>query len=318
MQHMADDVAIANAIANFTTVLNNEITTRVTAEATLLNATTTALNGSLLTINTEPPVNHAFNISSANAGYTIGSGGGNVITIQNNALHSLGSLTSNVTTGDIDFAEGNNMQITTTPTTVTFALRTLPPGANFYRSTGALVTGGGSGLDWSGLCAASGYWNFDAICFNAAYQIQTYSPSPDGGNSGFIFPDEGVYMVEIRMHIVANMQAGISVIGQRQYWSMAVCVNTRAFCKANPASPGIAVAAYGMNYQEDLGTADLASCDLQYFDVLLDASMIISSVGRVGQGVYPQWTIGHTDGASVIPTFNTMYVTYEVTKLQSA
>jgi hypothetical protein len=121
-------------------------------------------------------------------------------------------------------------------------------------------------------------------------------------------------MVEVSMRIVAKL-LGSHLGGQSQLWSMALCVNTRDHCRLNPADPGVPVTSYGMNYEEDSTNSALLVEDLRFFDVLLDTTVIIDASTHIGHGVYPQWKTAN-QGDYDSPVFNTMYVTYEVTRLQ--
>jgi hypothetical protein len=235
---IAQDAAQQAFIALFASELANETATRTSEGATQLMEIAAFLADGILTINNQTALNHNFNFVSTNPGFTIGSGGTNIITIAaNNVITTVNSVTPNGTTFDIALTAGNNIVITpgVNQLTVGLAVEPAPPNwASYYGSWMSVQTGN---------CEITpGTWFFDAFDIHTAGPSLVACPAPeyiDNFNTyngfGWEVPSSGgagygVWLVHIT-HKLTVQYAG-TPFGAA--YSMALCINTHASCMSAP------------------------------------------------------------------------------------
>lgn len=285
----AQDIAQQAFIALFSTELAAETAARIAEDMAQMAAIAAILGDGILTINNQSSLNHNFDFISANSGFTIGSGGTNIITITNNAIVTVDGVTPDPSTFDISILADNNVVLTTTLEThnLNFALGVVPMAPNYASYRGSWV-----GL--SGDCRVPEHvWIFDAFDILAINPCST-SPLILNYNTFNNLPWEvplsggvgyGVWLVRIRMVLTINYLG--TPYGKS--FTMGVCVDTYTNCVFNPSSNEPQAT---LNWQEAAiyPTGDFASWGMNYQDHAMKTTYVFDGRGAAPTtGVYPVW-----------------------------
>ena len=318
----AQDTAQQNFIALFSQDLAAEIATRIAADLAQQAAIDAILGDGILTINNQSSLNHNYDFQSGNAGFTIGSGGTNVITITSNAIATIDGLTPDPVTHDISILADNNVYATPMPgsNNIEFGLVNIPPVPN-YASYSGTWTGS------SGTCfMLPNIWFFDANSINGAPSpscphspfITDYTTSdgfawtvPLSGGVGY-----GVWLVRVTMTLTMNYLG--TPFGTA--FTMGLCINTRAACIASPninEPQGSLVWEIGTLYS----TANFGSWGMSYQDHIFTSTYVLDGRGVAPTtSVYPVWQRNQgDDGFGGFPSTGVsllaILVEYDITQL---
>jgi len=284
----AQDLAQQNFIFTFSNELATEIATRTSQGETQLAEINAFLGNGILTLNNQSSLDHNFDFLAGNAGFTIGSGGTNVITITNNAIATIDGVTPDPITFDVSILADNNVALTTGINQLTFSLVTVPPAPNY-----ASYFGSWAGI--SGQCQppANFPWMFDAhdiagsgTCTPFPYitNYNTYNgfgwEVPLSGGTGY-----GIWLVRVTMTITVNylgIPFGIAT-------TMGFCEDTRANCIANP-NANEPQASFVFQRGDVVATAIWAQTGLNYQDHTFKGTRVLDGRGLpAGTGLYPVW-----------------------------
>jgi len=285
----AQDLSQQAFIALFSTELAAETAARIAEEMAQMAAIASILGDGILTINNQSSLDHNFDFISSNPGFTIGSGGTNIITITNHAIATVSSVTPDPSTFDISILADTNVVLTTNTEThnLNFALGVVPMAPNY-----ASYRGSWTGL--SGDCRVpENVWVFDAFDILAINPCST-SPLILNYNTFNNLPWEvplsggvgyGVWLVRIRMVLTINYLG--TPYGKS--FTMGVCVDTYTNCVFNPSNNEPQAT---LNWQEAAiyPTLDFASWGMNYQDHGLKTTYIFDGRGAPATtGVYPVW-----------------------------
>src|SRR6185369_2667498 len=121
------------------TELAAETAARIAEEMAQMAAIASILGDGILTINNQSSLDHNFDFISSNPGFTIGSGGTNIITITNHAIATVSSVTPDPSTFDISILADTNVVLTTNTEThnLNFALGVVPMAPNYASYRGS-------------------------------------------------------------------------------------------------------------------------------------------------------------------------------------
>jgi len=313
----AQDLAQQTFIATFAAELAAETATRTAEGETQLAEIAAFLGDGILTINNQSALNHNFDFISANAGFTIGSGGTNIITLANHAVATIDSLTPAPGTFDISITAGNNVVVTPGVHQITVGLINIPLAPNYASYHGNWAASS------SGTCLMDATeWIFDAngiaSCLAPSPFIRDYNTYngygwevPTSGGVGY-----GIWLVRVRMTLTVNYLGtpfGIAL-------TMGLCVNTRAACIANPAANNPR-ASLVWQMAPPYATAIIADWGLNYQDHIMSGAYVLDGRGLAAfTGVYPVWYQYQGLDGFVVPGIQAFWlyaisVEYDVTQL---
>lgn len=318
----AQDLAQQNFIALFAAELAAEISTRTTEGEIQLAEIAAFLGNGILTINNQSSLNHNFQFVSANAGFTIGSGGTNIVTITDDAISTVDSVTPAPVTFDISILADSNVVMTPGVNSLTFGLAVVPPPLNYasYRGSWAAST--------SGDCIiVGGHWYFDAfnlagftICTAASPFITNYN-TPQGDGYGWRVPTSGgvgygVWLVRVSLTLTVNYLGTPFGVA----FSMGICINTQTTCIATP-SANEPQSAFVWQMFTPVATADFAGWGMNYQDHAMKTTFVYDGRGAAaGTGLFPVWQNWQDPGVFGDETISNAFlyaiaVEYDVTQL---
>lgn len=314
----AQDIAQQAFIAMFASELAAEIATR-TSEGEMQQAQINAFLGDgILTLNNQSSLNHNFQFVSANAGFTIGSGGSNVITITDNAIRTVDSVTPAPGTEDISILADGNVVLTPGTNSLNFGLAIIPPLPNYAQYHGTWAAAG------AGTCAVTtraGLWQFDAngipSCSAVSPFITNYNTPPPYAGTGWEVPTSGgvgygTWLVRVVMALTVQYQS--TPIGVA--FTMGLCVNTRANCIANPSNNEGEASLVWQRFEVVL-SGPWTDSGLNYQDHFFKTSYVLDGRGlAAGTGVFPVWSNAQGQQLFVANAFlNAIMVEYDVAQL---
>jgi|WetSurMetagenome_2_1015567.scaffolds.fasta_scaffold00184_13 hypothetical protein len=293
----AQDLAQQNFIFVFANELAAEIAIRTAQGEAQLAEINAFLGTGILTLNNQSALNHNFDFVSANPGFTIGSGGTNIITITNHAIVTVDGVTPDPTTFDISILADNNVVLTPGVNSLTFSLAALPPTPNYatYNGNWAAATSGTCNIP------ANFQWLFDAYdiagsmaCVTASPFITNYNTYngfgwevPLSGGVGY-----GIWFVRVRMVLTVNYV-------QTPYgaaMTMGFCIDTRANCIANPNN-NEPQASFVWQMFSVHPPSDFCGQGMCFQDHAFKGTHILDGRGlAAGTGLYPVWQYWQPSG----------------------
>lgn len=304
----AQDAAQINSIASLGPAIAAERATRMAYDDVVSSLLDPLVDGGLFSINGMPGVQNNFNLNAApGCAFVVGSGGGNVITLSNNAILSLAGLQADPTTNNIGIMGDGNVVVTPNPggNSIGISLATTIPAQNIAVYSGSTATL----ADF-----ASDAWQFDLGA------IGSYITNYDTGYmTGWEIPVDG-----------SGLTAGIWVVEIKfvQTWlltntpmtrelALGYCIQTLAYCRAFP-SFNFPAKTYRFSDNKNVNNAGLNNAVIGSQDIVMEFTTIVDGRGLpAGFGVYPVWRSEKmTDGGQMSHvTINGMSVTYRVSRI---
>ncbi len=286
----AQDTAQQAFIVAFSAQLAAEIAARTAEDVAQLTAVEAILGPGILYINNKSAVNHNIDFLSDNAGFTIGSGGTNVVTITNHAILTVDGQSPDPTTFDVFILADTNVQLVTGPSSLQFSLVNIPPVPNYYAYTGTWVN------PVSNECHPPvAEWFFDAynlrdagnVCSIGLFIVDYNTPTSTAWqiplNGGGV-PD-GVWLVHTTMVLTMGYLGtpyGISL-------TMGVCIDTRINCLTSPQT-NTPQASLNWQWADVFATDDFRGQGMNLQDHIFKSSYVVDGRGAaVGTGVFPVW-----------------------------
>ena len=313
----AQDTAQQNFIALFASELAAEIATRTSEGETQLADITAFLNDGILTINNQSSLNHNFNFVSANAGFSIGSGGTNIITITNHAVLTVDGVTPDPTTFDISILANGNVVVTPGINSLTFGLVIVPPLPNYAMYHGSWVA---SIHQTCPITFSTTEWQFDAFnlptCAGNLFITNYNTPAPNPGYGWQVPTSGGVGYGVWLVRVVLTLTVQYDTTPNGVALSMGLCVQTRGDCIANPAANQPGSSLVWQMYQVFF-SGYLPGAGLDYQDHTFKSTLVLDGRGLPdGFGVFPvwrQWQPRHSFTSSAY--LDAISVEYDVTQL---
>jgi len=317
----AQDTAQQAFITLFTIELAAETAARIAEDLLQMAAIDAILGPGIMSINNQSSLAHNFDFIAGNSGFTIGSGGTNIITITDHAIRTVNGGSPDPTTFDISVLADNNVVLTPGLHSLQFSLAVLPVPPTYARYTGTWVYPGSDGCS-----IPVAVYFFDA---HAAGHTPLCSPPESsnfitdygtGDGYGWKFPLDGggnpygTWLVRVQLTITLQYLG----LPYATTFSMAICLDTRNNCVASPA--GMKQSTFNWASSYAFATFQFAAWGMNTQDHIFKTTMVLSATQHpTGTGVYPIWVRDQGQGGFSPITadlwLGALTVNYEVTQL---
>jgi hypothetical protein len=322
----AQDLAQQNFIANFANELAAEIATRTSEGEMQLNEIAAFLGDGILTLNNQGSLNHNFQFIAGNPGFTIGSGGTNIITITNHAILTVNGVAPTPSGFTLGLFGSGNVVVTPGFEEITVGLAQVPIAGNWAIYYGSWMT-----LAVGNCIIPPGTYFFDAFDIKTAGDIY-YGPSfrppcpielidnyntyngrgwevPSSGGVGY-----GVWVV----HIILTLTVQYEGTPFGMAFSMGVCINQYSNCVSEPYN-NLLQASLVWQVANGYTSDDFAGWGMNYQDHVFKSTYVLDGRGLPATtGIYPVWYNADGEAAWTIgnnPYLAAISVEYDVSQL---
>lgn len=280
----AQDAAQINSIASLGPAIAAERATREAYDDYVSSLLDPLVDGGLFSINGMPGVQNNFNINAApGCAFVVGSGGGNVITLSNNAILSLTGMQADPATRNIGIVGAGNVVVTPNPggNSIGISLATVVPAANVAVYTGSISALSGFSDD---------RWQFDLSPGFGSGPSQFITNYNTYNNLGWEIPTVsglgvGIWVVNIRFAMTWQLQ-GTAFTAEL---TVGTCYGFYSGCAGNPQN-NVPAKTYRIADSNSADVTTLQAAGIWSQDIILDYTLIVDGRGvPAGTGVYPVW-----------------------------